>query len=174
MDQSAQNVAALYLRPRHGPRVQSGIWRLKVQAPMRPGPVVVLDVGPEQALQVTPSEDEHVVEALPTNGAYPAFRERVRLRRPDERPHYRRSFRSEDLVITHPVAAAKTRPAQLALEDLQLVAKGPVTRHRWSDDWRCQRQMDKAAQRQVHEREEHRRSLLGERGPILRPRWLRR
>jgi hypothetical protein len=41
-----QNVAAPYLRPRHGPRVQSGIWRLKVQVPMRPGPVVVLDVGP--------------------------------------------------------------------------------------------------------------------------------
>lgn len=98
MDQSAQNVAAPYLRPRHGLRMQSGIWRLKVQAPMRPGPGVVLDVGAEHVLQVTPSEDEDVVETLPTNGAYPALRERVRLRRPDGRLHYRQSFRSKDLV----------------------------------------------------------------------------
>ena len=98
MDQSAQNVVAPYLRPRHGPRIQSGIGRLKVEAPMRPGPVVMLDVGPEHALQVTPAEDEDVVETLPTNGAYPALRERVRLRRPDGRPHYRQSFCSEDLV----------------------------------------------------------------------------
>jgi hypothetical protein len=83
MDQSAQNVAAPNLRRGHVPRVQSGIGRLKVEASMRPGPVVVLDEGAEHALQVTPSEDEDVVEALPTNGAYPALRERVRLRRPD-------------------------------------------------------------------------------------------
>ena len=73
MDQFAQNVAAPYLRPRHGPRIQSGIWQLKVEAPMRPGPVVVLDVGAEHALQVTPSKDGDVVETLPTNGAYPAW-----------------------------------------------------------------------------------------------------
>jgi hypothetical protein len=65
---------------------------------MRPGPVVVLDVGAEHALQVTPSEDEDVVETLPTNGTYPALRERVRLRRPDGRPHCCQSFRSKDLV----------------------------------------------------------------------------
>ena len=69
MDQSAQNVAAPDLRPGHGPRVQSGIGRLKVEAQMRPGPVIVLDVGAEHALQVTASENEDVVETLPTNGA---------------------------------------------------------------------------------------------------------
>jgi len=98
MDQSAQNVAAPNLRPGHVPRVQSGIGRLKVEASMRPGPVVVLDEGAEHALQVTPSEDEDVVEALPANGAYPALRERVRLRRPDGGLHDRQSFGSEDLV----------------------------------------------------------------------------
>jgi hypothetical protein len=72
--------------------------RLKVEGPMRPGPVVVLDVDADHALQVTPSEDEDVVETLLTNGAYPVLRERVRLRRPDGRPHYCQSFRSEDLV----------------------------------------------------------------------------
>jgi hypothetical protein len=39
-----------------------------------------------------------VVETLPTHGAYPALRERVRLRRPDGRLHNCQSFRSEDLV----------------------------------------------------------------------------
>ena len=65
---------------------------------MRPGPVVVLDVGAVHALQVTSSEDEDVVETLPTNGAYPALRNGVRLRRPDGRPDYCQSFCSEHLV----------------------------------------------------------------------------
>ena len=82
VDQSAQNIAASDLRPGHGPRVQSGIGRLKVEASMRPAPVVVLNVGADHLLQVTPPEDEDVVETLPTNGANPALRERVRLRRP--------------------------------------------------------------------------------------------
>jgi hypothetical protein len=98
MDQSAQNVAASDLRAGLRPRVQAGMGRLKIEAPMRPGPVVVLDVGGEHALQVTPAEDEDVVEALPTNGAYPALRERVRLRRADGRLHDGQSFCSEDLV----------------------------------------------------------------------------
>ena len=55
---------------------------------MRPGPVVVLDVGGEHALEVTPAEDKDVVETLPTNGAHPALRERVRPRRADGRPYY--------------------------------------------------------------------------------------
>jgi hypothetical protein len=65
---------------------------------MRPGPVVVLDVGAEHALQVTPTEDEDVVETLPTNGAYQrsatAFAFGARMGGPD----YCQSFRSEHLV----------------------------------------------------------------------------
>jgi hypothetical protein len=109
MDQSAQNVAAPDLRPGHGPRVQSGIGRLKVEAPMRPGPVVVLDVGGEHALEVTPAEDEDVVETLPTPGAYPALRERVRLRRADGCLHYCQSFCSEDLVEASGELASRSR-----------------------------------------------------------------
>ena len=43
----------------------------------------MLDVGTEDAMQVTAAEDEDVVEALPTNEADPALRERVRPRRAD-------------------------------------------------------------------------------------------
>src|SRR6266568_3085849 len=63
MDESAQDIAASDLR--EGPcfRVQSRIGRLKLEAPMRPGQVVVLGVRPEDAAQVTPAEDQDVVEA---------------------------------------------------------------------------------------------------------------
>jgi hypothetical protein len=53
----------------------SGVRRSKIDAPVWPGPVVVLGVCGEDAFQVTPSEDEDVVEALPTNGADPTLRE---------------------------------------------------------------------------------------------------
>jgi hypothetical protein len=35
MDEPIQNIAAVDLRPRHGFRVQAGIGRVKVEAPMR-------------------------------------------------------------------------------------------------------------------------------------------
>ena len=50
------------------------------RAPVRPGPVVVLGVRVQDALQMTPAEDQHVVEALPSNGADPTLRERIRSR----------------------------------------------------------------------------------------------
>lgn len=47
---------------------------------------------------MTPAEDEDVVEALPSSGAHPALRERVRPRRADGRRHHRESFRTEDII----------------------------------------------------------------------------
>jgi len=97
MDEPAEDVPATDLSTgaTFGSRSIGG---MKVQTPMWSRAVLVLDVGAEHALQVRPSEDEDVVETLPTNGAYPALRERVRLRRPDGRPYNGQSFGSEDLV----------------------------------------------------------------------------
>lgn len=98
MDESAQNVTATDDRPGHPFGEQSGIGRLKVQAPMRPGPVVVIGVRAEHAPQVASTENEDVVEALSSNCADPTLRERVRPRRPDGCLHHRESFRPEHLV----------------------------------------------------------------------------
>lgn len=73
-----------------------------------------------------------------------------------------------------PVAAAKTRPAHLALENLQLVTKDHELGIALQVIGGASDKLDEAAQQQVHERVEHGRNLPGERGPILRTRWLRR
>ncbi len=44
VDESAQNIAASDLRPGHRLRVRSRLGRLKLEAPMRPGQVVVVGV----------------------------------------------------------------------------------------------------------------------------------
>jgi hypothetical protein len=68
VDKTAQNVAASDLRGRHHPvpGLQSRVWRLKLEAPMGPGPVVVLGVCTKDPLQVTLTEDADVIEALPS------------------------------------------------------------------------------------------------------------
>ena len=81
--------------------------------------------------------------------------------------------RPADRGHEQPVEAAKTGPAHLSLEDLQLVTKDrqfdiPVQLVGASD------KLDKAAQEQVHEREEHGQNLPREGGTILRTRWPQR
>ena len=63
MDKSAQNIATADLRPGYRFDDPSGIWRLKVQAAVWPGLVVVLRVRAENALQVSPADHEDVVQA---------------------------------------------------------------------------------------------------------------
>jgi hypothetical protein len=77
---------------------RSGIGRLKVETPMRSGPVVVLGVRAEDALQVATTEDEDVVETLSSNGPDPSLGERVRSRHTDGCLHPRQSFRAEHFV----------------------------------------------------------------------------
>ena len=50
---------------------------------MRTVPVVVLDVLAEYGFEVTPSEDEHAVEAFSSRGAYESLGDGVRPWRPD-------------------------------------------------------------------------------------------
>jgi hypothetical protein len=98
MDESAENVVAADLRPGYRLGTRSGIGRLKVEAPMRSGPVVVLDVRAKDALQVAPAEDKDVVEAFSSNIADPSLGERVRPRRTDGCLHRRESFRSKHFI----------------------------------------------------------------------------
>src|SRR6266540_717209 len=98
MDESAENVVAADLRPGYRLGTRSGIGRLKVEAPMRSGPIVVLGVRAEDALQVAPAEDKDVVEAFSSNRADPSLGERVRPRRTDGCLHRRESFRSKHFI----------------------------------------------------------------------------
>jgi hypothetical protein len=59
-----------------------------------------------------------------------------------------------------PIAAAKARPAKLALEDLQLVTKDHDLDFGLQQlIGRASDPLDQAAQQQIHEREEHERNL---------------
>jgi hypothetical protein len=51
--------------------------RPKIKAAMGPGFVVMSDVGAKDAFQVSSAEDERPVQALGSDGAHPAFAERV-------------------------------------------------------------------------------------------------
>ena len=57
-------------------------WRLLLEGAVWAMRVVVLDLGREDALEVTSVHDQEPVEALATGAADPAFGERVRVRRP--------------------------------------------------------------------------------------------
>jgi len=56
------------------------MWWREVKAAMRPAPVVVADVLGKDSLEVSSGEREDVVQAVLSDGAHPAFGERVRVR----------------------------------------------------------------------------------------------
>ncbi len=60
--------------------------------------VVVGDVGGEDVAQMGCRHDQQVVEALPPHGPDPAFRYRIRRRRPVGRAHDLHPFAAEDGV----------------------------------------------------------------------------
>src|SRR5207248_2097286 len=81
VDEPAEDVSPSDSRATDSFRRGSGIRRLKVEAPVRSRPVVVLGVRTEDALKVTSAEYENVIEALPSNSSDPTLPERVRPRR---------------------------------------------------------------------------------------------
>jgi hypothetical protein len=83
MNEPAEDVSPWDWRVSHSFRRGSGIRRSKVNAPVRPGTVVVLAVRVEDTLQMTPAGEQDVVEALSSNGPDPALREHVRPRCPE-------------------------------------------------------------------------------------------
>jgi hypothetical protein len=52
----------------------------------------------QDTLQMQPAEDQHVVKALPSYGAHPSLRERVRPRCPDGGLHDAEALGPKDLV----------------------------------------------------------------------------
>jgi hypothetical protein len=72
--------------------------RLKVNAPMGPGSVVVLGVRAQDPLKMTLAEDKEVVEALSSRGAYPTLRDGVGFRGSKGCPRHGEAFGPKDLV----------------------------------------------------------------------------
>src|SRR6266849_6014412 len=65
---------------------------------MRPVSVVVLDVDTQDALELASACDQEPVEAVAADGADPALRERVRIRRPKRRSYDLDALALEDIV----------------------------------------------------------------------------
>jgi hypothetical protein len=65
---------------------------------MRPMAVVVVDVDAEQLLKLSPADDQDPVEAVAADGADPALRECVRLRRPERCADNLDALTSEGLI----------------------------------------------------------------------------
>ncbi len=59
---------------------------LLIDTLMRSRVVVVVDIDAQHSAKMPFPEDQDPVEALPSNGANPAFRERIRIWRPNWRP----------------------------------------------------------------------------------------
>jgi hypothetical protein len=72
--------------------------RVQGDAAVRPGSVVMLDVELDHLLQVSPTEDEHPVQALRPDRAGPPLGEGVGLRCPDGRRDDLGPVGAEDLV----------------------------------------------------------------------------
>src|SRR5438034_9648075 len=58
-------------------------WWCQTESSMRPMAVVMVDIDAQHLLELSPADDQDPVEAVPADGADPAFGERVRLRGPE-------------------------------------------------------------------------------------------
>jgi len=85
VDESAESLASVDLDGwlRAGDvRAPPWYWCSQLERSVGSVSVVVVDVDPQDALKLSSPSDEEPVEALATDGADPAFGERVRVRRP--------------------------------------------------------------------------------------------
>jgi hypothetical protein len=103
---------------------QSGGWirRLELQRPVRPVPVVVLDVDSEDLLQVPATHDEQPVQALGPHRPNPALGVGVGVRRLHRRQHHFGVLRAEHVVepaaeLRVTIANKEARPASSFLQD---------------------------------------------------------
>lgn len=64
-------------------RIRRRVRRSEAEAAVRPARIVVGDVLAEDVLEVTPTENERPVQALPPDGPHPTLGEGVRSRRPE-------------------------------------------------------------------------------------------
>ncbi len=65
---------------------------------MRPVSVVVVDVDAEDVLELSAVDDQDPVEAIAADSTDPAFRERVRVRRPERCGNDPDTLASEDVI----------------------------------------------------------------------------
>ena len=65
---------------------------------MGPLSVVVADALPQHPFEVSPTQDEHPVQALGPHGSHPAFREGIDPRQSDRDPDHPDAFGAEHLV----------------------------------------------------------------------------
>ena len=77
MHETAKDVPPADPHPVGSLEAWCGIGWMQGETSMRPGPVVMLGVRTEDVLQVTPTRNQHVVEALSSSTADPAFGIRV-------------------------------------------------------------------------------------------------
>lgn len=93
---------------------------LQSQCPVRPMPVVVVDVDPEYSFEMLAPDDQQPVEILGADGPDPALRVSVGVRCLDWRQHHIRALGAEDLVersaeLPVTVADEEAHPAPLLL-----------------------------------------------------------
>jgi len=101
MEQAAEPISSAdsrWLDPREWHDLAAGIWDFEVEGAVRALVVVVVDVGPQRALELAASKDQNPVEALAADRTYEAFGVCVRVRRSDRRPDDARALGLEDLI----------------------------------------------------------------------------
>ena len=103
---------------------QSGgrVRRLELQRPVRPVLVVMLDVDAEDLLEVPATHDEQPVQALGTDGAYPALGVGVGVGRLHWRDQHLGALRREHVVepateLLVPIANQEADPASSFFQD---------------------------------------------------------
>ena len=117
---------------------QSGGWirRLELQRPVRPVPVVVLDIDSQDLLQVPATHDEQPVQALGPHRRDPALGVGVGVGCLQRRQHHSGVLRTEHVVepaaeLRVTIANQNAHPASSFLQDKQQVAGllgGPTDR----------------------------------------------
>ena len=116
--QATEEVASLHPgSPSLADQGQTGGWArwFQPKRSVRTMPVVVLDIDPEDLLQVTTANDQQPVQALGADGTDPPLRIGVRVRRLDRRNEHLGALGAEHVVeatteLRVPVADKKAHP----------------------------------------------------------------
>jgi hypothetical protein len=108
---------------------QTGGWarRCQPKRPVRTMPVVVLEIDPEDLLQVTTANDQQPVQALGADGTDPPLRIGVRVRRLDRRHEHLGTLGAEHVVeatteLRVPVADKRAHPPAVLGQHQEQVA----------------------------------------------------
>jgi len=122
---ASTNLARLILADNRQP--SRSVRCLKPERSMRTMPVVVLDIDPQDLLQVGSSYDQEPVQALGADGADPSLGVRVRLGRLHRRHQHLTTFGAEHVVervdeLRVPVAQQEAYPSPSLFQHQQQVA----------------------------------------------------